>query len=120
MPCHGRGIAMSSEITNPAGRVRTFSSRGASPALLFDDGTATPVRRSIDTKARTGRTVAWLSERLGAVPPEVARDWAEAASVFVAPEPVAYGDRESALAAVTANVAGRLSELTYTYQLGTV
>lgn len=40
--------------------------------------------------------------------------------MFVAPSPTAYRDRDAALAAVTAKVSGWLSELTYTYELGTV
>ncbi|MFB6726092.1 hypothetical protein ACFCV3_38330 [Kribbella sp. NPDC056345] len=110
---------MASEITDLAGRFRTIASPGARPIMQFDEGTATPVRRSMNTVARIGRTIAPFTDRLGTVTPAAALNWSEPISVFVPPAPVAYRDREAAIAAVVAAVSQRLTETFYTYQLGT-
>jgi|SRR5689334_21211812 len=108
-----------SEIIDLSERFRTISVPGESPRLLFDAGTATPVQ-STDTAARTGPIVTSLAERLSAVAPGAALEWADDVSVLEAPPPVAYSDRESALAAVIAKVTDSLADLNYTYHLGTV
>ncbi|MET7279029.1 hypothetical protein ABZS29_12425 [Kribbella sp. NPDC005582] len=106
-----------SEIINLSERFRTTSAPGESPRLLFDAGTATLVQQSTDT---VGRIVASLAERLSAVTPGAALEWADDVSVFQPPPPVAYSDRETALAAVIAKVTDSLADPTYTYHLGGV
>ncbi|GAA1697489.1 hypothetical protein GCM10009745_49610 [Kribbella yunnanensis] len=108
------------EITDLSDRFRTVASPGARPIMQFDEGTATPVHRSMNTVARIGRTLAPWSDRLGAVTPSAAAAWSEPISVFVPPAPVGYGNRQSAIDAVAAAVARRLGETFYTYQLGLV
>ncbi len=110
---------MSSEITDLSYRFRTLPLPGARPIMQFDEGTATPVHQSMNTVARIGRTLAPFIDLLGTVTPEAALDWSEPISVFAPPMPVAYRDRETAIAAVVEEVARRVADTVYTYRLGT-